>query len=477
MGHSADDEIADVLARASAHALKYRESLPTRHQGRTATYEAMLDAFRGDLPEVGQPGPEIIDDLARRAEPGLITMAGPRFYGWVIGGSHPVGIAADWMVSAWGQNNGNHLMVPAASAAEEVAAGWLLDLADLPRDASVGFVTGATVANFVGLSSGRGAVLRKAGWDAEADGLFGAPPITVIVGEDAHTTVFSALRFIGLGHNRVQRVRTDSNGAMIASEAVRMINAASGPTIVIAQAGQLNTGAFDPFPEITAAAKDKGAWVHVDGAFGLWARACPDTAHLAAGIENCDSWATDGHKWLQTPYDCGFAIVRDADAHRRAMTTAASYLPEEARDERDPSHLAPELSRRARGFVTWAVLRALGRSGVAEMVGRHCQLAKSIAERIAAEPGITVANDVVLNQVICRFGDDRGLEAADALTEATIQRIQKDGRCFAGGARWRGAWMMRMSVINYATSEADADETVAAITDAWRAVQSSQGGV
>lgn len=458
-----------LLQQAARLAADYRAGVDD--SAAALPYATMRDAFDSPTPERGAPAGEVIDDLARRSAPGLRAMAGPRFFGWVIGASHPVGVAADWLTSAWGQNAGNHEASPAAAAVETVAAKWLLDLLDLPRDASVGFVTGATIANFVCLAAARGAVLRRAGWNVEANGLFGAPPINVVIGDDAHTSVFSALQFLGLGHDRVLRVPTDAQGRMVPDDVARVLAACSGPTIAIAQAGQLNTGAFDPIEAVVAAARRAGAWVHIDGAFGLWARACPETAHLAAGFEAADSWATDGHKWLQTPYDCGYAIVRDAEAHRSAMTIAASYLPPVAEGDRDPSHYVPELSRRARGFATWAMIRHLGRDGIAAMVAEHCRLARVLADHVAREPGVHVLNDVVLNQVLVRFGGRDVDELADQATLQTIRRVQADGTCFAGGARWRGRWVLRLSVISAPTTEADIVRTSDAISTAWRAVR------
>lgn len=401
----------------------------------------------------------------RLAEGGLHAMTGPRFFGWVIGGSHPAGVTADWLVSAWGQNVGNHMAAPAASAAEEVAGRWLVDILGLQKGSSVGFCTGATMANFVGLAAGRSEVLRRLGWDVEAQGLFGAPPIRVALGEDVHISALSALQFLGLGHERVLRIATDTQGRMKPDALAAVLNSGSGPCIVMAQAGQINSGASDPFEEIVPIARRHDAWVHVDGAFGLWANACPTRAHITKGVALADSWATDGHKWLQTPYDCGFAIVRDAEAHRRAMAFGASYLPPVAEGERDPTHYVPELSRRARGFTTWAMLRAFGRSGIAEMVERHCRLAKLIADRAAEEPGIAILNEVVLNQAVLRFGDD------DEKTLATIAQLQKDGVAFAGGSKWRERWMMRISVSGYSTTEEDAKRTAEAIKSAWRQVR------
>lgn len=464
---SPETPVRSLFARAAEHASAYRESMadPT---GTPSGYAEALTMFDAPTPEAGQPGETVIDDLVVTATPGLRAMTGPRFFGWVIGASHPVGVAADFLTSAWGQNAGNHFASPAAAAAETVAARWLLDLLDLPRQCSVGFVTGATAANYVGLAAARGAVLKRAGWDVNADGLFGAPPIHVVIGDDAHTTVFSALQFLGLGHDRVIRVMTDDQGRMSAEAFARAVHGLTGPMIVVTQAGQLNTGAFDPIAEISPIARAHGAWIHVDGAFGLWARVNPSTRSLAAGFEHADSWATDGHKWLQTPYDCGYAIVRDAEAHRDAMTIAASYLPPVAEGERDPTHFVPELSRRARGFATYAMIRHLGRDGIAAMVGRHVGLASWIARELATETGIHVLNDVVLNQIILRFGEG---ENADRLTQETIARIQEDGVIFAGGARWRGHWVLRLSVISAPTSERDAQRTVEAIRTAWRRVR------
>ncbi len=466
----ADTEMTAALNLAAARAIAYRNAVAEGRQGFGATYRQMRERFAAPTPESGASTAAIIEELASLAEPGLHAMTGPRFFGWVIGASHPAGVAADWLASAWGQNTGNHEATPSAAAVEEVAAAWLLDLLRLPAECSVGFVTGATVANFVCLAAARGEVLRRVGWDVESNGLFGAPPIQVLIGDDAHATVFSALQMLGLGHDRVIRVPTDAMGRMKADELAALARGREGPMIAIAQAGQINTGAFDPMPEVAAIARERGAWLHVDGAFGLWARACPETAPLAAGLELADSWATDGHKWLQTPYDSGFAIVRDAEAHRRAMTITASYLPTADAHERVPSHLVPELSRRARGFATWAMIRALGRDGIAEMVGRHCRIARHMADKLRSAPGVAIMNDLVLNQVIVRFGADLSDEDGDRLTTKVIERIQTDGELFAGGAKWRGRWVMRLSVISFPTTLQDGDRAANAILAALKAV-------
>ena len=460
-----------VFGIAASAAAAYRKDVAAAERTPTLPYVRMLDGFEGPTPEAGEDGEAVIEALIATATPGIRAMTGPRFFGWVIGQSHPVGVAADWLTSAWGQNAANQVAAPAAAAAEAVAARWLLDLLDLPRESSVGFVTGATVASFVCLAAARNAVLRAVGWDVEADGLFGAPPINVLVGAEAHATIFSGLKYLGLGASRVHHIAVDDQGRMLAGDFAARLATLEGPVIAIAQAGQINTGAFDPVNEIAPLVKARGGWLHVDGAFGLWVRAAPGLAHLGAGLELADSWATDGHKWLQTPYDCGFAIVRDAEAHRRAMTIAASYLPPAEDAERDPSQYVPELSRRARGFATWAMIRHLGRAGIARMVERHCAVAARMASRLAAEPGVRVMNDVVLNQIIVRLGAGDSLEAADRLTLSTVQRVQDDAICFVGPSVWLGQWVMRISVTSAATTLAEGDRAADAIIAAWRAVQ------
>lgn len=463
-----DNRIEDpgiLLRRAADEALAFRRGIAERAQRPDMSYGEALAKWAAPTPESGTPSDAVLEEMIRLSDGGLHAMTGPRFYGWVIGGSHPAGVAADWLVSAWGQNVGNHMAAPAASAAETVAGKWLVDILGLPAGSSVGFCTGATMANFVGLAAARSGVLRRLGWDVEAKGLFGAPEIRVAVGEDVHISAMSALQFLGLGHERVLRIATDAEGRMQPDALAKALDAGTGPSIVMAQSGQINTGASDPFDEIVPIAKRHGAWVHVDGAFGLWGNAAPARAHLTKGVALCDSWATDGHKWLQTPYDCGFAIVRDAEAHRRAMAFGASYLPPVAEGERDPTHYVPELSRRARGFATWTLLKHFGRAGISEMVERHCRLAKLIADKAAEEAGIEVLNKVVLNQAVLRFGDD------DQKTLATIAELQKDGIAFAGGSKWRDRWMMRISVSNHATTEADAVKTAEAIKSAWRQVR------
>lgn len=458
-------EPGPVFATAMKHAVNYREAVAADPQLPRIDYHTMLEKIAAPLPEEGMDAAALIDELAAMAEPGLMPMVGSRFFGWVIGASHPAGVAADWLVSAWGQNSAYHTPTPATAAMEEIAERWLVEILGLPMGSSVGFTTGATVANAIGLAAARTGVLLKAGWDPDADGLFGAPPVTVFIGADAHSSLFSSLQLIGFGYRRVTKVASDDQGRMRADELERAMAEAGGPKIVIAQAGQINTGDFDPFPEICAIAKAHGAWVHVDGAFGLWAQASPRYRHLSAGVEMADSWATDGHKWLQTPYDCGFAIVRDRATHERAMTQWSSYLPSIGQGDRVPSALVPELSRRARGVPVYAMLKALGRKGVADLVERHCRLARLFADLLGGEPGIRIRNKIVLNQVIVSFG-----ESAE-LTKAVIARVQQDGVLFAAGAEWRETWVMRLSVTSGATQAADIEVSAAAIIAAWRAVR------
>lgn len=464
------EDLRRLLSRAVEHAVRYRGSVAASSGRPPRSYLDMRELLLEPLPERGTAPLAVLDELVQRSEAGLMPITGPRFFGWVMGGSHPAGVAADWLVSAWGQNAGYHTPTPAAAAMEEVAERWLLDILDLPRQSSIGFVTGATVAGAVGLAAARTRVLLDAGWDPDADGLFGAPPVHVLIGEDAHSSMFSALQLIGFGYRRLVRVSTDDQGRMRPETLEAALRGLTGPKIVIAQAGQINTGAYDAFPQIIGIAKAAGSWVHVDGAFGLWARATPSLRHLTEGIEAADSWVTDGHKWLQVPYDSGFAIVRDREAHQRAMTQWASYLPTIGATDRVPSAFVPELSRRARGTPVWAMLKTLGREGVAALVERHCALARQMAVRLTAEPGINLRNEVTINQLIVDFGAGNAMERK-TLTEAVIAAVQADGTCFAGGAAWHGDWVMRISISSVATTEADIELSADAIIAAWRQVR------
>ena len=443
------DAFDPLLERAHAHARAFLQELPQRFVGARAGRDELIAALDSPLAAQGEDPAAVIDLLAGHAGRGASACASPRYFGFVIGGSLPVALAADWLVSTWDQNAGIHAISPITAAMEEVAARWLLELFDLPRGSGVGFVTGCQMAHFTCLAAARHGVLRRAEWDVEADGLAGAPRIHVVASEEAHITLDVALRYLGLGTRSLVRVEADDQGRMRAERLGEVLATLRGPTIVCAQAGNVNTGAFDPLPQIGELARAHGAWLHVDGAFGLWARASEDHRALADGIELADSWATDAHKWLNVPYDSGVAIVRHAQDHRDAMTSAAAYLIQTHGAERDAVDWVPEFSRRARGIPVYATLRALGRDGVADLVDRCCARARQFAALLSAEPGISILNEVVLNQVLVRFGDD------DALTRQVIAGVQEDGTCWASGTTWHGLAAMRISVSNWATSEQD----------------------
>lgn len=466
-----DNHTSSAFAAAFAHADRFRANLDSRPPKAQASAEMLELAFGQPTPEHGQDSAQVIDELAAAAEPGLMGMAGPRFFGWVIGASHEAGVAADWLASAWGQNAGNFHASPAAAMAEKAASRWLLDILNLPQDCSVGFVTGATMANFTCLAAARSEVLCRVGWDVEADGLMGAPAVTVFIGADAHATVLNALQYLGMGRKRVVSIETDDQGRMLPEALESRIQATVGPKIVVAQAGQINTGAIDPMNEIVKICRAAGAWLHVDGAFGLWANASPLLRSQTVGIEGADSWATDGHKWLQLPYETGFAIVRHPAAHRRAMNINASYLPETKGAQYEASQFVPELSRRARGFATWALLKAMGRDGVEKMVVRHCDFARHLADRLKNESGIRLENKVRLNQVIISFGDaEAEPDLRDTLTKAVILEIQNRNRVFVEGGDWRGRWVLRVSIISEPTQQSDIELLADEIVRAWQKV-------
>jgi len=459
----------EELARHAARlAIADREAAVTEPPRPSASVADLRALFDIGLPDDGRDGLEVLDRLAAAARPGLIGNIGPNFFGWVMGASHPVGVAADWLATAWGQNAAIYATSPAAAIAEEVVAQWLVDLLRLPPESSVGFATGATMASFTCLAAARSEVLRKVGYDLETDGLTGAPPISVFVGEEAHTTIFSGLRYLGFGRKNLVEITTDTAGRMRPGDLAKKLDQHHRPKIIIGQAGHINSGAFDPFPELAELAGSHHAWLHVDGAFGLWARAVPELAELGEGVDAADSWAVDGHKWLQVPYDSGFAIIRDENAHKRAMDTTASYIAENPGDGRNPTQYGPELSRRARGFAAWAVLQALGRNGIADLIGRHCRLARHLAIRLSAEPGITVINQVALNQLAIRF-EDTGLQAdADLLTGRVVADIQKQNTSFVEQAVWKGRRILRVSIISASTQEEHVDRLAASIIRAWR---------
>jgi glutamate/tyrosine decarboxylase-like PLP-dependent enzyme len=449
------------LDRALAHARSWLGSLGQRQVRPTATLQTLQAAFGGELPEKGMDPAELLDLLSRAGEPGLMATAGPRFFGFVIGGSQPVALAADWMTSAWDQNCGLYILSPTAAVLEDTAGRWLNGLLGLPVDSGVGFVTGGQMANFTCLSAARWAVLSRAGWDVSDRGLFGAPEVHVVVGDEVHVTVLRALRFLGLGQARVKRVRADAQGRMDPDALGPVLATCKGPTVVCVQAGNVNTGAVDAMEPLVTAAHAHGAWVHVDGAFGMWGAASPRTRSLLRGVERADSWAVDAHKWLNVPYDSGLAIVRDAGALRCAMGTSASYLVKSS-DQRDPVDFVPEFSRRGRGTPVYVALRALGRTGVEALVDRCCALARRFAEQLGCTPGVHVLNEVVLNQVLVRF-DPPGGGDADAFTREVISRVQADGTCWLGGSRWKDQDVMRISVSGWNTTEQDVDRSVSAI--------------
>jgi glutamate/tyrosine decarboxylase-like PLP-dependent enzyme len=461
-----------LLARTSDLALEFLRGLPERPVGPAVSIEDLRAALGGDLPERGEDPITIIENLARGADPGLVAMAGPRYFGFVIGGNVPASLAADWLTSTWDQNAAIYVASPAGAVVEEVAAGWLLDLLGLPRTASVGFTTGCAMANFTGLAAGRHAVLARVGWEVEERGLFGAPEIDVVIGEEAHVTIHAALQMLGLGRERVKRVATDGQGRMRADSLRAVLADCHGPLIVCAQAGNVNTGSFDPLEEIAVQVRERGGWLHVDGAFGLWAAVSPALAPLVQGAALADSWATDGHKWLNVPYDSGLVICADPAAHRQAMTISAPYLVQTEGRERDNFDYAPEFSRRARGFPVYAALRSLGRQGLRDLVERCCAHARCFADRLQGEPGVEILNDVVLNQVLVRF-QPSGPGDVDAATREVIARVQADGTCWLGGTVWHGMAAMRISVSNWSTGEEDVDASAAAILRAWRSVRHS----
>ena len=454
-----------VLARAHDVAQNFLAALPERPVDPRPVLAALRDALGGPLPERGGDPCSVIDALAAAAEPGLIATAGPRYFGFVIGGSLPAAVAADWLTSVWDQNAGVFATAPAASVVEEVTAGWLLELLGLPSGASVGFVTGGQMANFTCLAAARHEVLRRAGWNVEERGLQGAPPLRVIAGAEAHVTIESSLRLLGLGGRTVLRVEADDQGRILPAALARALAEGCGPTIVCAQAGNVDTGAFDPFQEIAPLARQAGAWLHVDGAFGLWAGASARLRHLLQGVDAADSWSTDAHKWLNVPYDSGIAIVAHPAPHRAAMTANAAYLVKSAGSARDPLDWTPEFSRRARGFPIYAALRVLGREGLAGMVERCCAVARRMAGVLRGSPHARVLNDVVLNQVLVGLTPPDGRDTGE-FTQAVLARVQRGGICWMGGTTRRQTAAIRISVSNWSTSDRDADRSVSALLDA-----------
>jgi glutamate/tyrosine decarboxylase-like PLP-dependent enzyme len=448
----------EILNRVHRHALDFLLEMPDRHVGARATREELLAALRIPLTDEGEPPSVVIDELAAQGERGAIGSAGPRYFGFVIGGALPVSVAADWLTSAWDQNAGIFSTSPIASVVEDISREWILDVLDLPRESGLGLVTGCQMANFTCLAAARHNVLRRVGVNVEETGLADAPRVNIVVGAEAHVTILTSMRMLGFGQRALHQVPTDDQGRMRADGLARLLaSLPDAPTIICAQAGNVNSGAFDPLREIAGLAHERGAWLHVDAAFGLWARASRDRAFLADGIELADSWATDAHKWLNVPYDNGIAIVRDSTSQRSAMAVRAEYLELSAGVERDNFEFAPEFSRRARGVTVYAALRALGRLGIEKMIDNGCARARQMADLLRADPRVRILNDVVLNQVLVRFDD------SDEKTRDVIARVQRDGTCWLAGTTWHDMAAMRISVSHWGTSEEDAERSVDAI--------------
>jgi glutamate/tyrosine decarboxylase-like PLP-dependent enzyme len=455
------DSMKDMLGLTADYAAQYLGSLDERPVGPTATIEELRSALGGPLPLQGTDGAQVVAELIASAEPGLSAIAGGRYFGFVIGGALPAALSADWLTSTWDQNAGLYVISPSAAVVEEVSLEWLRELLRLPEGISGGFVTGCQMAHVTALAAARHHVLEQQGWDVLNDGLQGAPRIRVLVGEQRHVTIDRALRYLGIGARQIEPVAADAQGRLRPDALREALAAGGGPTIVCAQAGDVNTGGFDPLEEIADAVDGTGAWLHVDGAFGLWAGASPRFRHLTAGAERADSWTTDGHKWLNVPYDSGIAFCAHPEAHRAAMSVRASYLEQaEPGGPRDAMDWVPEFSRRARGFPVYAAIRSLGSEGIAALVERCCDHAARFAALLGAEPGIEILNDVVLNQVLVRFADD------DTVTRATVKAVQDDGSCWLSGTNWQGRAAMRISVSSWQTSDQDVERSVEAILQA-----------
>jgi glutamate/tyrosine decarboxylase-like PLP-dependent enzyme len=457
------DPVKNLLGLTADYAAQFLGTLDERPVRAEASMDELLEVLGGPLPEEGTGDAQVLAELIAGAEPGVVGTQTGRYFGFVIGSALPASVAADWLATVWDQNGFSVVSSPAAAAVEDVAAGWLAELLGLPAGVSSGFVTGAQGANTTALAAARQHVLAQAGWDVARDGLNGAPRIRVLVGGERHVTIDRSLRLLGLGTGSVELVAADDQGRMQAGALRDALQGSAGPAIVCAQAGNVNTGASDPFAEIADACEDAGAWLHVDGAFGLWAAASPRFEHLVEGVERADSWATDAHKWLNVPYDCGVVFCRHPDAQAEAMAVSASYL--QRGGDRSPSDWVPESSRRARGFAVWAALRALGRTGVAELVDRCCDHARTFASVLGAEPGVEILNEIVLNQVLVRFGGD------DGATREVVSRVQADGTCWLGATDWQGRAAMRISVSSFRTTAEDVERSAEAILNMFKNLQ------
>jgi glutamate/tyrosine decarboxylase-like PLP-dependent enzyme len=455
------DPVNDLLGFTADYASEFIASLDDRPIPPQASVEELRAALGGPLPEHATGAAQVVAELIEAAEPGIMAMPSGRFFGFVIGGALPVSVAADWLTSAWDQNAGLIGPTPSAGVVEEIVLEWLRELLLLPAGVSAGFVTGCQMAHMTALAAARHRILAQAGWDLARDGLQGAPRIRVLVGEERHVTVDRALRYLGVGSAQIEAIPADEQGRMRVELLPAALAAGDGPTIVCTQLGNVNTGSCDDVTAVADAVEGTGAWLHVDGAFGLWAAPSARFRHLAAGAERADSWATDAHKWLNVPYDSGIAFCADPEAHRAAMSVRANYLEQADADAaRDQMDWNPEFSRRARGFPIYAAIRALGRDGIAGMVERCCDHAARFAELLGAEPDVEILNEVVLNQVLVRFGND------DELTRATVAAVQEDGICWLSGTVWQGQAAMRISVSSWRTTEDDVERSAGAILEA-----------
>jgi glutamate/tyrosine decarboxylase-like PLP-dependent enzyme len=462
-----------LLEDTAGIAADYLEGIPDRPVGWTASVGELRASLGGPLPEEPSDPRAVIAELAAAAEPGLVASPGGRYFGFVIGGAVPAALAADWLTSTWDQNAGLFVCGPSAAIAEEVAGAWVAELLGLPDGVSFGFVTGCQMAHVTGLAAARYSVLEGVGWDVNEQGLIGAPAVHVVAGAERHATVDRALRHLGLGTACVVPVRADEQGRMVAAALRDAIAPLDGPTIIVAQAGDVNTGAIDPMEEIADIAQEAGAWLHVDGAFGLWAAASPALRPLVAGVERADSWATDAHKWLNVPYDSGIVLCAHPKAHQAAMGIRAGYLVHaDADGPRDELDWNPDFSRRARGFAVYAAIRSLGRSGVAALVERCCAHAQRFGEALGASPGVEVLNDVVLNQVLVRFLAEDGDH--DAYTRAVVTAVQEDGTCWLSGTVWHGMAAMRISICNWSTTGNEVERSLEAIVRAATEVRTAR---
>lgn len=454
-------EVEAALSRAFEHAGQFRNQ--PRSLDATQSVAQLRESFCLPTPERVRQGDAVIADLIEAAQPGLVGNTEPNFFGWVMGGSDTTGVAADCLTSIWGQNAGIFQTSPAAAIAEEAVADWLLDFLDLPRSSSVGLVTGATMAGFVCLAAARGEVLARVGYDLEANGLQGAPEVRIYLGDDTHTSNLAALRYLGFGERNLVRVACNEQGLMRTGDLKSLLAKFDGPKIIIGTAGHINSGGFEDFERLARLARQHGAWLHVDGAFGLWARLLPEKSALTRGIEMADSWSVDGHKWLQIPYDSGFAIVRDANAHQRAMDITANYLNHAEEDGRNPTHFNPELSRRARGFAAWAVMQTRGRAGIRNMIRRHCAATETLSERLSNVVGIDQLNRVDLNQLVLTFSwGDRNA------TEEVADLLNCNGRMFVRTTIWKGVPAMRISIISKDSDRRTGEKLAEHIAMVWK---------